>query len=152
MYQWQGENVKVLFGYSTVTENKEKPLFWYNYEVAMAEGDEALIPAIKITTKAGDSFVLANHYGIGLLKLRSGGWPDKTHFSLPADSFQVSNRAEFVYTVRQFNQGAYSRHEENRRKWQEKNVPKGWEDEYEKIEGLRSLIKKGYQARKDKLK
>ena len=39
MYQWQGENVKVVFGYCTITENKEKPLYWYNYEVAMAEGE-----------------------------------------------------------------------------------------------------------------
>ena len=152
MYKWQGQNVKVVFGYSTVTRNDEKPLYWYNYEVNLSEDDEVKIPAIKITTKEGDSFVLANHFGIGTFKLRSGGWPDKTHHSLPKDSFQLSNRAEYTTNVRNFNQGAYSRFEELRRKWFEKNIPAGWEDEFEKIEGLRSLIKKGFQARKDKLK
>lgn len=91
---WHGEPVKTEFGSAFINEDTEKPLVWYNYEVLNSKIRTSVIPAIRITTKAGNSFVISNHFGIGWLKLKHGGWPGTTHFSLPKDSFQPEEIAE----------------------------------------------------------
>ena len=54
IYKWNGEIVKVVFGYCKVKEN-EKPMCWYNFEccnVLERNYGIALIPAIKINSNA----------------------------------------------------------------------------------------------------
>ena len=73
-YFWQGKSVKVQFGYCKVQENKERPLWWYNYECFLSKSKKCtIIEAIKIEGK--EPFVIANHFGIGVYKLMNGGWP-----------------------------------------------------------------------------
>ncbi|MFA5934962.1 MAG: hypothetical protein WC827_03705 [Candidatus Paceibacterota bacterium] len=127
MYQWQGEKVKVKFGFCTPSENIEKPLWWYNYEVNCLR--EA-IPAIMIN----NDFVISNHFGIGVYKLMQGGWPNCTHFSLPKDLF-MEDRAQ-CFRIVDFNLDEYSEHEAKRLKWQKENFP----IEFEKMEALRRII------------
>ena len=87
-YKWQGEPVKVTFGNCIVIENKEKPLWWWNYECnegsASLDG-KAVIPSLKIKTKEGNEFMIANHFGIGIHKLLNGGWPSHAHFSVDGE-------------------------------------------------------------------
>lgn len=136
-YCWHGEPVKVQFGYCKIFENKEKPLWWYNYECQQnAPHTFALIEAIKITTKSGEQFVNANHYGIGIYKLLKGGWPNCTHFSLPLESFEVSKMA--CYKIEKFDSIGFSKYEAERNKWQKENYPL----EFEKMESLRRVIDK----------
>jgi len=48
-YFWQGKPVKVQFGYCKVQENKERPLWWYNYECFLIKSKKCtIIDAIKI--------------------------------------------------------------------------------------------------------
>lgn len=136
-YFWHGESVKTRFGYCSVKEDVERPLFWYNYECLSDRGTiaHALIPAIEVLTNCNQRFVIANHYGIGAYKLKKGGWPDCTHFSLPADTFQESNEPAFI--IRHFNEEEFAKHEAERRRWQKKMYP----EEFEKSEVLRRMIK-----------
>jgi len=131
-YQWHGESVKTLFGYSYVKENVDKPLCWYNYECDLIHPKgHAVIGAIKITTKDNEEFVIANHFGIGINKLLKGGWPNATHFSLPLESF----RKDKHFIIKEFDLDGYSEYEANREKWQEINYP----EEYKKLKELMSL-------------
>jgi hypothetical protein len=130
-YQWQGELVKVEFGNCIVRENKENPLCWYNYECHPNANGLACIPAIKITTKDGDSFMLANHFGIGIHKLRNGGWPNYRHFSLDG---KFSTKPRLKYT--EFNLEGFERYEAERNKWQQKNYPEEWK----KLQAIRSAF------------
>lgn len=137
-YQWQGENVKVTFGYCQVKENLEKPLYWYNYECnwdfyynkpKRGMYKSALIPAVKVKYE-DQEFVISNHFGIGYRKLIKGGWPNHNHFSLPIDGF-VSNlsKDEYInYCIRKFDLESYEQHESNRNKWKLKNYPKELEE------------------------
>jgi len=134
-YKWQGEPVYVRFGYVNQKENKEKPLYWYNFEcytkeqldgtfeidhMVCANGDHfSLIPAIEVTYN-GTPFLLANHYGVGVSKLLKGGWPNHRHFSLDGD-FSESNQPYFKFT--KFYLEEYEHHENNRTNWQRKNYP-----------------------------
>lgn len=133
-YQWQREPVKVEFGLSTVRENKEKSLWWYNFECneSYPKG-VGVIAAIRIITKDDYSFVLANHSGIGVHKLINGGWPNYSHFDLPDTSFKKGG-----FRITEFDELEYSRHEAERNKWQKENYP----EEYKKIESLRKIISK----------
>lgn len=134
-YQWQGEPVKVQFGYCKVSENKERHLWWYNFECNISGCDFALIGAIKITAKDGKPFVIANHFGVGDYKLSQGGWPNCTHFSLPLDSFVPCKLA--CYKITEFDSIEYALHEANRNKWFKDNYPV----EHEKMEALRKMCK-----------
>lgn len=130
-YQWQGQPVTVQFGRSIVHENKEKPLFWYNYECnSEPPKGTACIPSIKVTTKAGESFVIANHFGIGVHKLLNGGWPSHTHFSVGED-FKADN--EFRIDV--FDKRGYVAHEASREAWMKTHHLL----EYERMDALRRL-------------
>lgn len=152
-YFWQGEPVKVEFGQCFVKRNDDKPLTWYNFECHInlsdgtlqptGTGTGAIIDAIKVTAKDGESFVIANHFGIGAYKLKKGGWPDCTHFSLPIDKFENVPWRDNIQQ-RNLDVEKYSEHEAARNKWLKKNYPK----EYEKIEGLRKIIRKQNYGRK----
>lgn len=131
-YKWQGEPVKVKFGCSVVKYNKEKPMYWYNYECSLnAPSMTAIIPTVKVITP-NDSFVISNHYGIGVYKLLKGGWPNCTHFSVDDDSFTENRR----YMISRFNDEGYAIHEAERRKWQKETYP----EEYRKLEAIRSCF------------
>ena len=132
-YQWQGENIKIKFGNCIVEENKEKPLYWYNYECSLQHDGKACIPAIQITTKEGQVFVIANHFGIGVHKLINGGWPNYTHFSLNG---KFSTNPQLRYG--EFDLDNYSVYEAEREKWQKKTSP----EEYKKILALRKMIQR----------
>lgn len=134
---WQGEPIKTEFGYCNVSENTDKPLWWYNYECNLDPmiGKVAAIPAIKITY-ADYSFCISNHFGIGYHKLTHGGWPNYSHFSLPLDSFVQDHHPEF--NIYNFDLEGYENHEAKRRNWQHREFPV----EFEKSEQLSKLINK----------
>lgn len=149
-YKWQGEPVKVEFGYCEVTENKEKPLFWYNFECNWDTHTDnqirsanpvksAIVPAIKVTYQDRE-FCIANHFAIGAHKLKNGGWPNYTHFSLPKETFSkaVYKTEGLVFCLRRFDLEGYEKHEAKRRKWQKANFPQ----EFEKIATLKQHLKK----------
>jgi len=132
-YFWQGEPVKVEFGNCIVKKNKEKPLWWYNYECSLEPMyEKACIPAIRITASWGEPFVISNHCGIGVYKLMKGGWPDSTHFSLDG---KFSTKPQLKIT--EFDLEAFQQHEAERRKWQIETYP----EEMAKIKGLEDMIK-----------
>lgn len=132
-YQWQGEAVKIKFGNCIIERNKEKPLYWYNYECHLQHGEKACIPVIQITTKDNQVFIIANHFGIGVHKLINGGWPNYTHFSLNG---KFSTKPQLKYA--EFDLDNYSVYEAEREKWQKKTCP----DEYNKMLQLRKIINK----------
>ena len=151
-YFWHGEPVKTDFGYATVNENKEKPLFWYNFECLwnLNEGKpnyglnkSAMIPAIKVTSKDGQSFLIANHFGIGASKLKKGGWPNHNHFSLPDNAkfegCEDLGSLRIIYSIREFDEENYSEHEKLRRIWQRENFP----EEMKKMDSLKAAFRKG---------
>lgn len=135
-YQWQGEPVKVKFGYVVQQENSEKPMYWYNFECYNKQELDgsfkddhfvkdngkhfSLISAIQVESNAGYKFLLANHYGIGVAKLLKGGWPNHTHFSLDGE-FTESKAPYFAFKV--FDLDGYEKHESARRNWQRKTYP-----------------------------
>lgn len=127
-YQWHGEPVKVKFGNCIVKENKDKPLYWYNFE-CYPEG-KACIPALKVTTKNGQSFMISNHFGIGVYKLLKGGWPDTSHFSLDG---KFNTKPQLKIT--EFDPDGYANYEAEREKWQNEHYP----EEYKKILSLRKM-------------
>jgi hypothetical protein len=130
-YQWQGEKIKVRFGNCIVTEKKDRPLYWWNYE-CHPEG-KACIPAIEITTQHGNTFMIANHFGIGVHKLINGGWPNYTHFSLEG---KFSTKPQLKYS--EFDLDGYSHYEADREIWQAINYP----EEYRKMKAIREAGRK----------
>lgn len=135
-YQWQGQKVKVIFGKCKVVENKDKPLYWYNYECLWDDYNNkprksafdkfTYVPAVKVIF-GDEEFVLANHFGIGVHKLINGGWPSYRHFSLPLDGF-ISKEGltideQFMYIFRKFDLESFEAHEEKRTKWQKRTFP-----------------------------
>jgi hypothetical protein len=135
---WHGKPVKTEFGSCLVKENTEKILCWYNYEACKNSVLGALIPAIRVTTESGYSFVIANHFGIGWLKLKRGGWPGTTHFSLPEDSFQPEKMIE--YNIRKFDEQGWSEHEAARERWFKEQY--SHTEEWKQSQALKKLIQK----------
>lgn len=143
-YQWHGEGVKTEFGYCLVSENKDKPLWWYNFECnwddynlcdrRYSDDKIAHIPAIKITYD-DQVFCIANHFGIGVHKLINGGWPSHRHFSLPVEGFNDSLTIpeKQMYCPKQFDLEGFEAHESERKKWQKRTYP----IEFEKLEAMR---------------
>lgn len=135
-YRWQGEPVKVTFGHCIVKPKKDKPLFWLNYECSQ-NGGKTRIPAIKIIFE-GRSFIIANHFGIGVYKLQHGGWPEFPHFGFPEDAkFRTNKRS---YHIKEFDGIGYNDHEDKREQWQALWYP----EEVEKIQGLINSFEKRY--------
>lgn len=133
-YQWQGEPVQVEFGYCVEYTNKDKPMFWYNYECEQLPGKgQAIIPAVRVLTKEG-SFVLSNHHGIGVKKLLAGGWPNERHYSLTDAGFVRSSSEE--YRITEFDGKGFTVHELKREKWQATVHPK----EYRKLKQLELMF------------
>lgn len=134
-YKWNGEFVKTTFGFCKVEENAEKPLWWYNYECSLTKGN-TYIEAIKVEYK-GQEFCIANHFGIGVYKLINGGWPDKTHFSLPLETFIPNEGKTMSYLeTRKFDEEKYSEHESNRHNWQKYAYP----EEFKRMQSLKNMI------------
>lgn len=141
--QWQGDPVKTKFGYCNVSENKEKNLWWYNFECnedVILQG-VAAIPAIEVTY-GNQKFCIANHFGIGYHKLIHGGWPNYSHFSLPDDGFVEDHHSEF--NIHKFDLEGYEQHEAERRKWQKQQFP----EEFEKMERLRVCFENKFNDKK----
>lgn len=90
VYQWQGEKAKVRFGRYKVEEQKDKPLYWYNYEVLALQ--DPYINCVEVTSQ-GQTFYIYNGFGYGVAKLEAGGWPNMGHMSLPSDK---SNFTEYT--------------------------------------------------------
>lgn len=139
-YQWQGEDVKVVFGNCIVKEVQDKPLWWYNYEcnIGLPKG-MACIPTVQITTKDKHTFMLSNHYGIAVHKLINGGWPNFSHFSIDG-VFSTIPQLKF----KKFELPAYEQHESDRRRWQKENFP----HEHTHMEAMRAIIKRKPQSTK----
>jgi len=145
-YEWQGQPIKTEFGYCIVTENKDKPMYWYNYECnwddyhnkeRRSSGDKrAIIPAIKITYE-DQVFCIANHFGIGVHKLINGGWPSHRHYSLPVDGFDsvIPKGEKIIFCLKQFDLEGFEAHESERKKWQKRTHP----IEFEKSEAMRNF-------------
>ncbi len=137
-YAWHGIPVQTRFGLARVKTNKEKPLYWYNYEVAMSETEfqgYALISAIEVTTE-NSTFLISNHFGIGVLKLIKGGWPSSAHFSFDDDA-EFTEHKEFEKFDGTFDLDGYEKHEAARRRWQKENFP----EDFDRSERLRKLFK-----------
>lgn len=134
-YKWQGNPIKTEFGYCRVKENKEKVLWWYNYECnEFPSTGTSVVPAIKVTMKDGYEFCIGNHFGIGHHKLINGGWPGFYHFSLDVNDFEKS--PEPAYNLKEFYLEWFESYEAGRRRWQKENFP----EEFEKSERLRRMI------------
>jgi len=119
-YFWQGKPVKVQFGYCKVQENKERPLWWYNYECFLSKSKKCtIIEAIKIEGK--EPFVIANHFGIGVYKLMNGGWPNCEHYSLSLGTFSPCEPTKQNLIL---NYEGFSDHERGRIKWFFEKYPK----------------------------
>ena len=138
-YFWQGEPVKTEFGYCTVHENKDKPLWWYNYYCK--EDGYAHLEAVRITTKSGETFCISNIHGYGVHKLINGGWPNYGHAGLPDEGFEMYK----TRYPKEFDHEAWSKEEGDRHKWQEVNFPK----EFERSENLSRLISNSKISNKD---
>lgn len=139
-YEWQGEPVKIKHVIVTVKKNEEKPLWWFNFECdEYGMGHSwAVVPAILIETK-NESFIIANHHGIGIHKVTRGGWPNHQHFSIGKESIKkvVDEKTGSVFwKYTEFDELRFSEHEAKRRKWQQEHFP----EEFEKSETLRRLI------------
>jgi hypothetical protein len=140
-YQWQGEPVSVIFGYCVVAANQEKPLWWYNYECALDRDTKSCICVIKVILKTGETFLLANHFGIGVHKLLNGGWPNYQHFSIDGN-FSTSSPDPWQL---KFDLEGFEDHESKRRIWQKENFP----DEFERMERLRMSMQNLQKQIKD---
>lgn len=152
-YQWHGKPVRVEFGYSRVEEDKEKPLYWYNYHCHINDEyhgvinrssmrlKSAHIPAIRITDHTGYSFAIGNMLGIGVHKVLNGGWPNIGHYSLPDSGFvsesTLTNDAIKVYVFKKFELEEYEAYSIRREAWFKSEYP----EEYKKKMALMKLIK-----------
>ncbi len=130
--QWQGEDVNVVFGFCEVKENTEKPLYWYNYDIAIGESK---IPAIKVITNHDHEFVISNRHGVGIEKLVRGGWPNFPHASLELDDFQESNENHEEY-----NPEALNKRDREAEQWFENNF--GHTEDWKKSQALKEMILK----------
>lgn len=138
-FLWNGEKIEsARFGYVVQPPNKEKPLYWYNWEVEKQKALEiepCMIPAIEITTKDGDPFIIANIGGIGVYKLEAGGMWTHQHLSLDGEFTEDENFAVYEYSQADF--AIYHKGLEN---WQKAKDPQAWE----RLEALRSSYDKNY--------
>lgn len=130
VYQWQGTDVKVKFGTVKIERNISKPLYWSNYEVLGLGKDR--LPVLQITYKEYNHkneqvFCISNHCGIGVRKLEDGGWPNRTHFSVPDIDFKEFTAEEWEKEkFKSLNDDiiAFREYEKKRDEWQAINYPK----------------------------
>lgn len=147
-YKWNGQPAAVEFGSCLVRTNEENPLWWYNFECYPS--GKAHIPTLRITIEHGSrvcftsntfigkekmyTFMISNHFGIGVHKLLNGGWIEYTEFSIEG-SFSTNIAAR----ITKFDLEGYEAHEAERAKWQQRNHPEEWA----KKQALRYTIRKG---------
>lgn len=92
-YRWNDQPIdKVEFGYATVVENTQKPMYWYNYDIHASGQPSLKMAAIRITQN-GESFVIANIYGSGFRKITNGGTADLQHFGLTGNNTFVEDKS-----------------------------------------------------------
>ena len=147
-YQWHGKEVGVRFGHYVTKPNTDKPLFWYNFECDVmptnAHDGSVHLDAIEVTyTEDGgivQVFCIANHFGIGVHKLRNGGWPSHRHFSFSGGRFVEFDNG---LAPKRFDEKGFAAYEAWRDAWMRKADP----SEYERMESLRKLIRKGATRR-----
>jgi len=137
-YEWQGEPVKVEFGAAAFSRNEEKPLYWYNYECR--KSGTGVIDAVRITTKSGQTFIIANHFGIGVHKLLRGGWPNLGHSSIPDDCHFEGGKNKTGFLT-EFDEEGYAAYESKREKWMEENFAD--HPDWIKTKKLKEAISKG---------
>ena len=125
--------MKIKFVSIWVTLDLRNPLYWFNYECALSEDNTASIPCIQVFYR-DESFVISNHFGIGVHKLSNGGWPNFPHYSIGEDEHFEDDKKPILI----FDEPGYREHEGKREAWRKENYPA----EYEKLSLLRSLIKK----------
>lgn len=151
-YFWQGEPVRIEFGAAYPEENKEKPLFWYNYECNWDFLQDkpihdtrkiGMLPAIRIYYQDQKPFIISNHFGIGVNKLLKGGSPRHSHFSF-ADNVKFETIDELVswglkqsFKITEFDEEGFSNYEAKRNKWQKENFP----EEYEEMEKFKNSFR-----------
>ncbi|GGH24809.1 hypothetical protein FAZ19_16160 [Sphingobacterium alkalisoli] len=147
-YRWQGVPVKVRFGKVRVQQDKDKPLYWYNFEVL--EMRTSYVPALEVTYQEPGSdrkqvFCISNHFGVGVDKLEAGGWPNKQHFSLPSDflEYTAEEWSEYEDVPISFDPVGFANHEFKRDEWQKKMFPK----EHEEREKFKEAFLKASQER-----
>ena len=78
-YRWNGEVVEIRHVMLTIKESKQNPHAWYNYHCYLSEdpNGHAFIPGIEISLKEGGNFIISNHAGTGINKLKKGGFWDQ---------------------------------------------------------------------------
>lgn len=135
-YQWQGIGVKAEFGSTFINVNKKRPLWWSNFECSVDTIGRVVIPVVLITIKGKDSFMIANHYGIGKHKLINGGLSSYRHFIVKSDD--IDWIPDYRYSYDDFDEEAFNQHEASRNKWQQENYPK----QYRETKALKRLIKR----------
>lgn len=138
IHRWQGEPVEPEYGWFHAKPNIRKPLSWYNYECSLesnAHDGSTAIEAIRFEYN-GKLMVISNHFGIGIHKLKHGGWPTHQHFSFGEGRFMVGSPNLFHY--RKLDEKAFAEHEAKRERWMKEVDPIG----YERIIELRRLITK----------
>jgi len=129
-YFWQGEPVKTTFGYCSIKKHDDKPMMWWN---ALCDDDGyALIEAVRVDAEIYGIFYIANFGGIGAYKLKRGGWPDCTHYSIPSDSSFTEER---YGNKRELDEEEYASVSCKIRTYQKINFP----EEFEQGEALRAL-------------
>lgn len=145
-YQWQGVPVEVRFGTVRVEVEKDKPLYWYNFEIL--EMRTSRVTALEVTYQEPGSdskqvFCISNHFGVGVHKLEAGGWPNKQHFSLPKDftEYTAEEWTEYEQIPTSFDPLGFANHEFKRDEWQKKNYP----EEYGNRQALIDSFRKSQQ-------
>ena len=136
--KWQGEPIDVQFGWLCVAKNKDKPMYWYNFECE--ETGFAVFFAIRIK-QHGQVWYISNEYGEGLRKLKAGGWPNLGHRSLPNDGAfeRMRNPEDIAITLEhEFDEVAYAEHESKREKWMKDKF--GGTEAYNKIIAIRKML------------
>ena len=155
-YRWNDRPVKIEHLWVKIKENKDQPLYWYNYNVnAYGESkDWVIMTAIEITTKEGEKFIISNHFGTGINKCRKGGCADQYHGSFrKVDIIEVIRKNSDLYKKWsyigdrdnnlleiniQLNEKLYVQEEQERRAWQKMYYP----EEFKKLDALRKAFTK----------
>lgn len=138
---WQGEEVNYEVIELIVEDDLEYPLFWARVFV----GDKR--QAVRVTTKDGYSWVMDNEYGEALLKIYSGGWPDKSHATIK--NYKQINTIDDPNEWRTEIDIEKKRHETYLiREFQKRNNP----EEFEKAQRLRKLLVEKEKQKYDFLK
>lgn len=136
-YKWQGDPVEVEFGNFHALPS-DRRLMWYNFEIEsepnMSKDGSLAIPALRFTYN-GEEHIIANHFGIGVHKLKHGGWPSHQHFSFGKGRFIAGD--DYLHCKR-LREKEFAQHEAKRESWMRGTDPDG----YARIQELREAARK----------